>query len=81
VLSSNLSPRSVAGGKADDDAIPTGSLSSNNMNTPMRHTRVSCCARAASGQATALPSPAMKSRRLICNPHGFKNWGVEKSGA
>ena len=31
----------------------------------MLRTRLSCCARANTGHATALPSPAMKSRRSI----------------
>jgi hypothetical protein len=33
--------------------------------TPMRGTRSPCCARAASGHAAVLPSPAMNSRRRI----------------
>ena len=33
--------------------------------TPTRRTLSGCCARAASGQAAALPSPAMNSRRRI----------------
>ena len=37
------------------------------MITPMRLTRSSCCARAASGQAVATP-PRMNSRRLIASP-------------
>jgi hypothetical protein len=37
----------------------------------MRRTRSPCCARAASGHATALPSPAMNARRLISIPARF----------
>jgi hypothetical protein len=35
-------------------------------------TGTGCCACAAIGQTAALPSPAMNSRRLICNPQGSK---------
>jgi len=40
------------------------------MSTPMRRTRSVCCARAASGHATAAPSSVMNSRRLLIrSPH------------
>src|SRR5262249_34651693 len=50
-----------------------GSFSSNAMSTPIRRTRSAGCALVASGQATAPPSPAIKSRRLIRSPrhHGL----------
>ena len=50
---------------AEMRAFVAGSFSSHGMSTPMRRTRVSCCARAASGHAAAPLSPAMNSRRRI----------------
>jgi hypothetical protein len=43
-----------------------GSFSSLDMRTPMRRTRSRSCARATSGHAAALLSPAMNCRRRIC---------------
>jgi hypothetical protein len=45
--------------------FPSASFSLFPMSTPMRRTRSPCCALAASGQAAALPSPAMNARRCI----------------
>jgi hypothetical protein len=39
---------------------------------PIRRTRSAGCARAVSGDAAALPSPAINSRRLMRNPQGSK---------
>jgi hypothetical protein len=44
-----------------------GSFSSCGRTTPMRRTRSGCCAREVSGHAAALPSPAMNSRRRVCD--------------
>jgi len=41
----------------------SGSFSSPEWSTPMRRTRVSCCARATSGHAAAPPTAARNSRR------------------
>jgi hypothetical protein len=41
---------------AERRVLYTGSFSSPDMSTPMRRTRSPCCARAARGQAAALPS-------------------------
>src|SRR6516164_6779033 len=47
-------------------ASPSGSRSARFINTPIRRIRSPCCARAASGHATAAqPSSDIKSRRLI----------------
>jgi hypothetical protein len=48
-------------------AFASGSFSSYGMSTPMRGIRSRCCARPASGHATA-PSAAMNSRRRIGDP-------------
>jgi hypothetical protein len=48
---------------AERRSFSSGSFSSPTRSTPMRRTRPPCCARAASGQAAAPASPAMKSRR------------------
>ena len=46
-----------------------GSSAAKLMSTPMRRMRSRCCARAASGHATAAPPiSVMKSRRLMCPP-------------
>ena len=50
-------------------ACPSGSSAAVFMSTPMRRTRSACCARAASGQATAAPPRSvMNSRRRISPP-------------
>ena len=53
------------------DPVASGIVvSSPAMSTPIRRTRSPCCARAASGRAAALPSPAMNSRRRISDLPG-----------
>jgi hypothetical protein len=57
----------------------SGSSSEPNMSAPTRRVRSPCWARAASGHAAAVPSPAMKSRRLIShslNPLSVKHIAV-----
>ena len=49
---------------AERRGFDAGSFWSPCMSTPMRRTRSPCCARATTGHAAALPSPAMNSRRL-----------------
>jgi hypothetical protein len=53
---------------AETEVFATGSFSSPGMSTPMRRTRSPCCARATTGHAAALPSPAMNCRRRIRDP-------------
>src|SRR6516162_348105 len=48
--------------------VPLGSFSSNPLSTPMRRTRLPCCARTASGHAAAPPRSVMNSRRFIRSP-------------
>ena len=50
----------------------SGSLCANAINTPTRRVRSVRCARATTGQATALPRRVMKCRRLMRSP----NWGT-----
>ena len=58
--------------RAATRACPSGSLSARLPSTLTRRSRSPCCAGAASGQAAAVPSPAMNSRRRrkmpICPP-------------
>jgi hypothetical protein len=57
-LRKTLRERSVA-------TLLLGSFSSPPMSRPMRRIRSGCCARATTGHAAALPTPAMNSRRRI----------------
>jgi hypothetical protein len=47
----------------------------------MRFIFAGCCARTASGQAVAAPTPAMKSRRFIANPPDALNPSVSNFSA
>jgi hypothetical protein len=48
------------------------------MSTPIRRMRSACCAHTTSGHAAALPSPAMKVRRLTESPH--RRWPAASQG-
>jgi hypothetical protein len=54
----------------ESQAFGSGSFSSNAISTPTRRRPAGCCARTVSGHATALPSPAINSRRRISHPSG-----------
>jgi len=46
----------------------------------MRRARSPCCARAASGHAAAIPSPAMNSRRCILDPPRLISFSLSRTG-
>jgi hypothetical protein len=65
-LRASVQPTSASAcANAEMIVFTTGSLSSRPVSTPMRRTRSACCARATTGHAAELPSPAMNARRFI----------------